>query len=101
VNRFNQDYLVPYINYHRPCFFPEIFIDAKGKQRKRYRYERMMTPYDKLKSLPNAEQFLKPGLSFQSLDDIAYAISDNEAAQRLQQARHQLFESIDERLLAG
>jgi len=101
VNRFNQDYLVPYVNYHRPCFFPEIFTDAKGKQRKRYRYERMMTPYDKLKSLPNAEQFLKPGLSFQSLDDIAYAISDNEAAQRLQQARYQLFESIDERLLAG
>jgi hypothetical protein len=35
------------------------------------------------------------------LDDIAYAISDNEAAKRLQKARHQLFESIDERLLAG
>jgi len=101
VNRFNQDYLVPYVNYHRPCFFPETFTDAKGKQRKRYRYEGMMTPYDKLKSLPNADQFLKPGLSFQSLDDIAYAISDNEAAQRLQQARYQLFESIDERLLAG
>jgi len=101
VNRFHQDYLVPYVNYHRPCFFPETFTDAKGKQRKRYRYERMMTPYDKLKSLPNADQFLKPGLSFQSLDDIAYAISDNEAAQRLQQARYQLFESIDERLLAG
>jgi hypothetical protein len=101
VNRFNQDYLVPYVNYHRPCFFPETFTDAKGKQRKRYRYERMMTPYDKLKSLPNADQFLKPGLSFQSLDDIAYAISDNEAAHRLQQARYQLFEAIDERLLAG
>jgi len=101
VNRFNQDHLVPYVNYHRPCFFPEIFTDDKGKQRKRYRYEQMMTPYEKLKSLPEAHQFLKPGLSFQSLDDIAYAISDNEAAQRLQQARRQLFESIDERLLAG
>ena len=101
VNRFNQEHLVPYINYHRPCFFPETFTDAKGKQRKRYRYERMMTPYDKFKSLPNADQFLKPGLSFHSLDDIAYAISDNEAAKHLQQARRQLFESIDERLLAG
>jgi hypothetical protein len=49
---------------------------------------------------PDPDQFLKPGLSFQSLDDIAYAISDNEAAKRLQEARHQLFESIDERLLA-
>ncbi len=101
VNRFNQEHLVPYVNYHRPCFFPEIFTDAKGRQKKRYRYEHMTTPYEKLKSLPDAEQFLKPGLSFQSLDDIAYAISDNEAAKRLQEARQLLFESIDERLLAG
>ena len=101
VNRFNQEHLVPYVNYHRPCFFPEIITDTKGRQKKRYRYEHMMTPYEKLKSLPDAEQFLKPGLTFQSLDDIAYAISDNEAAKRLQEARHQLFESIDERLLAG
>jgi transposase InsO family protein len=101
VNRFNQEHLIPYINYHRPCFFAETFTDAKGKQRKRYRYEGMMTPYEKFKSLPNAEQFLKPGLSFLSLDDIAFAISDNEAARLLQEERRQLFESIDERLLAG
>jgi transposase InsO family protein len=101
VNRFNQEHLVPYVNYHRPCFFPEIITDSKGRQRKRYRYEQMTTPYEKLKSLPDADQFLKPGLSFQSLDDIAYSISDNEAAERLQDARRLLFESIDERLLAG
>ena len=101
VNRFNQEHLVPYVNFHRPCFFPETFTDTKGRQRKRYRYDRMMTPYDKLKSLPAAEQFLKPGLSFQSLDDIAYAISDNEAAKRLQDARQSLFESIHERMMAG
>ena len=101
VNRFNQEHLVPYINYHRPCFFPETITDSKGRHRKLYRYEHMKTPYEKLKSLTDAEQYLKPGLSFQSLDDIAYAISDNEAARRLQEARHRLFESIDERLLAG
>lgn len=101
VNRFNQEHLVPYVNYHRPCFFPETIIDDKGKQRKRYRYEHMMTPYEKLKSLPDASQYLKPGVSFKSLDDIAHAISDNEAASRLQEARRQLFDSIDERLLAG
>ena len=101
VNRFNQEHLVPYVNYHRPCFFPEIITNDKGKQIKRYRYEYMTTPYEKLKSLPSAERFLKPGLTFESLDDIAYAISDNEAAKKLQEARHQLFEYIDERLLAG
>lgn len=101
VNRFNQEHLNPYVNFHRPCFFPETFVDSKGRQRKRYRYDRMMTPYEKLKSLPNAEQFFKPGLSFQTLDDIAYAISDNEAARRLQAARQSLFESIHERMMAG
>lgn len=101
VNRFNQEHLVPYVNYHRPCFFPETVIDDRGRQRKRYRYEHMTTPYEKLKSLPDAERFLRPGLAFHSLDDIAYAISDNEAARRLQEARRKLFHSIEERLLAG
>ena len=31
----------------------------------------------------------------------AFGVSDNEAAQRLQEARLRLFELIDERLLAG
>ncbi|WP_205736025.1 hypothetical protein [Acidiferrobacter sp. SPIII_3] len=56
----------------------------------------MMTPYDKLKSLPGAEAYLKPGLSFAILDQVAYALSDNQAADRLQKARHKLFHTIHE-----
>ncbi|WP_206743851.1 hypothetical protein, partial [Acidithiobacillus thiooxidans] len=55
-----------------PCFFPETHTDAKGKQRKLYPYENMMTPYDKLKSLPQAESYLKPGVTFEILDQLAY-----------------------------
>ena len=94
INAFNQAHLVPYINYHRPCFFPMTEVDAKGRQRKKYPYENMMTPYDKLKSLDNAEQYLKPGITFLKLDTIAYRISDNDAAAQLQVARKQLFETI-------
>jgi transposase InsO family protein len=101
VNRFNHEHLNPYVNYHRPCFFPETVTDAKGKQRKRYHYKDMMTPYDKLKSLPHASQYLKSGTRFDTLDEIACAISDNEAAKRLQAARRQLFETIFERRKAG
>lgn len=101
VNAFNLDYLNPYLNYHRPCYFAETFVDAKGKQRKRYRYELMNTPYEQLKSLPNAAQYLKPDVSFKTLDAEAYAISDNEAAKRLQKARNQLFETIFGRRKAG
>lgn len=95
VNAFAKDPLTPYLNYHRPCFFPDEYTDDKGRLRKKYRYQDMMTPYDKLKSLPEAERFLKPGVTFQQLDAIANQCSDNEAAQRLHQARAELFQRIN------
>jgi transposase InsO family protein len=97
VNAFCGDHLNPYINFHRPCLFAETITDAKGRQRKRYPYRLMMTPYEKLKSLDQAEQFLKPGITFEQLDVQAGAISDNEAAQRLNDARAELFKTISNR----
>lgn len=94
VNDFCHTHLNPYINFHRPCLFAETLTDAKGRQRKRYPYKLMMTPYEKLKSLPNAQQFLKPTITFQQLDALASSISDNEAAQRLNNARAALFKTI-------
>lgn len=99
INDFNQQYLNPYLNFHRPCFFPETRTDDQGKQHKVYRYEKMMTPYDKLKSLPNAKDYLKPGISFAILDQLAHQISDNQAADRLQKARQKLFKTIHGRTL--
>ena len=94
VNSFCRDYLNPYVNFHRPCLFAETITDAKGRQRKRYPYKLMMTPYEKLKSLDKAEPFLKPGITFEQLDVQAGAMSDNEAAQRLNDARAVLFKTI-------
>ena len=97
INQFNQDYLNLHINYHRPCFFSETIIDSKGKERKKYPYKNMMTPYDKLKSLPNAKKYLKDGDSFEIMDKIAFEITDNQSAEQLQKARRLLFKTIDER----
>lgn len=94
VNDFTQNHLSPYLNYHRPCFFPVEEIDSRGRRRKRYRYEDIMTPYDKLKSLPEAPRFLAPGVTFEQLDAIAYAINDQEAARRLRHTREELFLAI-------
>ncbi len=94
VNAFCRDYLNPYINFHRPCLFAETITDAKGRQRKRYPYKLMMTPYEKLKSLPEAQQYLKHDITFKQLDAQADEISDNEAAQRLNDARAILFKTI-------
>lgn len=92
VHAFCADFLNPYINFHRPCFFPETITDAKGKERKRYRYEDITPPYEKLKSLPDARQHLNPGMTVEHLDAIAIRISDHEAA--LGAKRSTLFQSI-------
>jgi hypothetical protein len=56
-----------------------------------------MTPYEKLKSLHNPEQYLKPHVCMRELDALANRISDLEAARRLTQARDQLFRSLNRR----
>lgn len=94
INRFNRQHLNPCLNFHRPCHFPTVETDRNGKQRKRYRLEDMMTPYDKLKSLPNAEQFLRPNQSFHWLDILANRQSDLDAWKQLRNARKMLFKSI-------
>ena len=97
INVFCRQHLNPYVNFHRPCFFPEIYLDAKGKVRKRYRFQTMMTPYEKLKSLPEAQRYLKAGLSFAALDAYVAATSDNQAARGMNAARAKLFQSIQRR----
>lgn len=94
VNAFCADYLNPYVNFHRPCFFPETITDAKGKERKKYRYEEMKTPYEKFKSVPNALDYLKPGITFEYLNAQAAMMSDNDAAMALNKARKKLFKDI-------
>lgn len=99
LNNFNQTALNPYINYHRPCLFPTTITDEKGKQKKKYYYQNMMTPYQKLKSIPGATKFLKKGVTFNTLDDIAKAMTDNQAAELLQKQRQLLFKRIHENCL--
>ena len=63
---------------------------------KTYPYEAMMTPFEKLKSLDGAQQYLKPGITLEKLDEIAMTINDNEAAKQLKEAKQQLFKTIAE-----
>jgi hypothetical protein len=76
--------------------FPTLCTDKKGKQKKKYLAKDVMVPYDKLKSLPNASQYLKDGITFEILDDIALAMSDNEAAALLNRELAALFKYINE-----
>ena len=94
INEFNQKYLVPYLNFHRPCFFAEEKTDKKGKVKKTYPYKKIMMPYEKLKSLPNAKQYLKKGISFADLDREAMQMTDLESAKQMHNQRNLLFRKI-------
>lgn len=95
VNSFTVEVLSPYLNFHRPCHFPTEYTDKKGRIRKRYRYQDMMTPFEKFRSLPEAKTYLKKGMSMKKLDAIAAGRSNNDAARHLNEARAKLFQSIN------
>ena len=63
-------------------------------ERKKYRYKDMKTPYEKLKSIPDASQYLKACMTFEQLDAQAAKMSDNDAALVLNNARKKLFKDI-------
>lgn len=97
-DEFNRHQVYRYVNFHHPCYFPTTVTDDKGKQRKKYRYEDMMTPYEKFRSLPRASQYLKPGITFKKLDAFASEMTDNEAVEQLNLTRDNLFKQLHERL---
>ncbi|BAM07020.1 integrase catalytic domain-containing protein [Leptospirillum ferrooxidans] len=97
VNTFCREHLNPYVNFHRPCFFPRTVTDTKGKEKKSDRYEDMKTPFEKFKSLLCSESCLKPGVTMSQLEKIALSKTDNEAAEQMNIARDSLFQSWTER----
>lgn len=92
LNQFYKEYLNIYLNYHRPCGYATITIDKKGKQKKIYNI--YQTPYERFRSLLNAKQYLKDGITFEMLDKIAYQKSDNEFAALMQKAKDELFNNF-------
>ena len=103
INEFFTEAMNPYLNFHgprpprRPCYFAVEEIDAKGKIRKTYPHDQIMTPWERLKTTLAYENYLKPGITTESLEHTANALSDNEAASKVQQARKRLFQSINRR----
>lgn len=95
INQFNKKYLNIYLNYHRPCGFAENIIDSKGKVKKKY--NQWLTPYEKFKSLKDAEQYLKRGFNFADMNKSADEKSDNDFAKDMEEAKKKLFRIIHEK----
>src|SRR6516225_6225366 len=90
VQKFYTAHLNPYLNFHRPCGFATVSHDARGKRQRKYKVEDYATPYEKLKSLPEAASYLKQGMSFARLDQLASNMSDTECAKKMATAKAKL-----------
>ncbi len=62
----------------------------EGKRRRQYKCEDYATPYEKLKRLPEAQQYLKPNMNFVQLDQTAQKMSDTECARKMAAAKVKL-----------
>lgn len=87
LQKFYTAQLNPYLNFHRPCGFATVSMDARGKRKRQYKLEDYATPYQKLKSLVGAAEYLKPGISLEALDRKAAAMSDTEFAKKMGAAK--------------
>jgi transposase InsO family protein len=92
MDQFHREYLNPYLNFHRPCGVPETTVDAKGKERRKYRW--YATPWEILRQLPGVAGFLRADLTVDQMNATANAQSDTTAAAEMQEAKQKLFDHL-------
>jgi transposase InsO family protein len=97
INQFYADALNPYLNFHRPCYFAVDTVDAKGKIKKTYPQDQVMTPYERLTSIPDYALTLRPDVTPATLQQLAVTMSDNAAARHVQESRSRLFRTFNRR----
>ncbi|MGF6597621.1 transposase InsO family protein [Paraburkholderia sp. GAS448] len=95
-NAFCVDLLNPFLNMHRPCLFGTEVPDPKkpGRTRRVHRHEDVMTPLEKLASLPDAGRFLREGITLDQLQQQARSQTDVEAARQVREARERLMGKV-------
>jgi len=92
MQRFYTAHLNPYLNYHRPCGFATIQRGDGGRKKRIYLAGSYQTPYEKLSSMANWQQYLKEGISPKVLQQQALRMSDTEAARQMRKAKLELLE---------
>ena len=67
---------------------------SRGRVKRRYPADDYRTPFEKLTSLDQWQQYLKPGLSEAHLRKQAGLRSDTDAARQMQKAKLDLFQRV-------
>lgn len=94
INHFFLTYMNPYLNFHRPSGFATMVPDKKKPGRMKPVYNTYLTPFEKLKTIPNWQTYLKTPETALLLEQFAKQMSDNEAAEEMQKAKKELFKTI-------
>ena len=94
-DQFYREQFNSYVNFHRPCGVPELVTDAKGIQRRVYRW--YATPWEILRQLPGLAGFLRPDVTVDQLARLAVAKPDTQAAAEMQQAKRTLLAGLRRR----
>jgi hypothetical protein len=94
IQRFFTAHFNPYLNFHRPCGFAVLAKGPRGRVKRRYPADDYRTPFEKLTSLDQWQQYLKPGLSETQLRKQAGPHSDTEAARKMQKAKLDLLKRV-------
>ena len=92
IQSFYEDTFNDYLNFHRPCGFATETVDEKGKINKEY--NDYLTPFEKLQLLAKPEQFLKKGVTMESLKEVEQQHSDIEYVKLMQERKIALFRSF-------
>jgi len=95
IETFYEEHFNQYLNFHRPCGVPERVINAKGKEKRVYRW--YATPWEILRQLPDLARQLKPAVTVAELERQARAQTDTSAAEAMQKAKQKLFASFPQR----
>ncbi len=94
LQKFYMGQLNPYLNFHRPSGFATVSYDEKGKRKRVYKAEDYVTPYEKLKTIAEAETYLKENVTFARLDQQANRMSDTECAKKMAAAKAGLLRKV-------
>ena len=92
INEYYIKYSNPHINFHRHSAYATDYTDSRGKIKKKY--ETYMTPCQKLLSIPNVSEYLKDGITIESLMEEQMKMSHLESAKNLQEQKAKLYKNI-------
>jgi hypothetical protein len=92
INIFYRDCFNEFLNFHRMCAYPTTIVSENGKKKKIY--EETMTPVQKLLSIPNVEQYLREGITVQSLKEKMNSMSHLEYAREMHEKKQKLLEKV-------